>query len=64
MDKEDGIVKIEASSDFKSIDINSTVDKIDIIKSYEYGIEIEYNSNESDVNYSIKDGKLAIQGNK
>ncbi|MDR5587076.1 DUF4097 family beta strand repeat-containing protein [Clostridium aquiflavi] len=64
LDKEDGIVKIEASSDFKSIEINSTVDKIDIIKSYKYGIEIEYNSNENDVNYSIKDGKLVIQGNK
>ncbi|SFC75984.1 DUF4097 family beta strand repeat-containing protein [Clostridium uliginosum] len=64
LDKEEGIVKAEESSAFTSIEINSTVDKIDIIKSYKYGIEMEYSSNQNDVDYSIKDGKLVIQENK
>ncbi len=61
LDKEDIVIKNEELSDFKSIEINSNLDKIDIIKSDKYGIEIEYGKNENEVNYLIKDGKLVIK---
>lgn len=63
-DSGEKVMKNEELSPFKSIDIASNVDKIDIIKSDRYAIEIQYERDNSEVNYTIKGEKLIIEESK
>jgi len=60
-DNEDKIIINEELPGFKSIEINSDIDNIDIIKSDRYGIEMQYGEGEGDINYVVEDGKLIIE---
>lgn len=63
-DSKETVIKNEELSSFKSIDIASNFNNIDIIKSDRYAIEIQYEGDNSEVNYTIKDEKLVIEESK
>lgn len=63
-DSKDTVIKNEELSFFKSIDIASNFNNIDIIKSDRYAIEMQYEKDNSEVNYTIKDEKLIIEESK
>ncbi|GAA0076602.1 hypothetical protein UT300005_09800 [Clostridium sp. CTA-5] len=64
LDNTNMIEKNEELSQFNSIEVDSKVGKIDIIKSNRYEIEVKYSKDEGDVNYSIEDGKLVVKQDK
>lgn len=63
-DSKETVIKNEELSSFKSIDITSNFNNIDIIKSDRYAIEMQYEGDNSEVNYTIKDEKLVIEESK
>lgn len=63
-DSKETVIKNEELSSFKSIDITSNFNNIDIIKSDRYAIEIQYEGDNSEINYTIKDEKLVIEESK
>ncbi|SFB11388.1 DUF4097 family beta strand repeat-containing protein [Clostridium frigidicarnis] len=63
-DSKETVIKNEELSSFKSIYIASNFNNIDIIKSHRYAIEIQYEGDNSEVNYTIKDEKLVIEESK